>query len=115
MFSKLSEIFNTRNIDAVDELFSAKYVDHQRPEWMTQDGKEEFIAIVKLARDSMPGLQVNNIGPIIAENDMVVGRMYWSSKTVEHETIEILRIENGRFAEHWGAKAWSHKKDVTNE
>jgi hypothetical protein len=46
---------------------------------------------------------------------MVVGRLLWSSDKGERETIEILCVRNGKFAEHWGAEAWAKPKAETTE
>lgn len=107
MFESLAIIFSNGDVSSVDGLFAPDYVDHQRPEWMNETGAEEFKAIVKLARDNMPNLSVTIEGPIIADANMVAGRMLWQSDRQKRETIEILRISNGAFVEHWGAKSWS--------
>lgn len=54
MFIELANIFSSGGTGSVDDIFSPKYVDHQRPDWMNETGGEEFKAIVKLARDNMP-------------------------------------------------------------
>lgn len=109
MFQRLSVIFSTGNVEEVDTLFSESYVDHQRPDWMKEEGAEEFKAIVKLARDSLPNLQVSIQGEVAADSNIVAGRMLWQCDLLERETIEMLRIENGKFIEHWGAESWSHQ------
>lgn len=111
MLEKVAQIFSTGDISLVDDLFASDYIDHQRPDWMTNEGAEEFKAIVKLARSSMPGLKVSIIEPIIADNNMVAARLLWQSNVVERETIEMLKIEQGKFVEHWGAEQWSKQKD----
>lgn len=107
MFQSLATIFSSGDVSVVESLFAADYVDHQRPDWIKETGPEEFKAIVKLARDNMPNLSVTIEGSIIADNDMVAGRMMWLSDAQKRETIEILRISDGKFVEHWGAKSWS--------
>jgi predicted SnoaL-like aldol condensation-catalyzing enzyme len=49
---------------------------------------------------------------LIAEGDKVVVRLRWHStdltgKTLDRETIDIIRLANGQMVEHWGAEAWS--------
>ncbi len=109
MFLQLAEIFSTGDTSAVDSLFSAEYIDHQRPDWMNETGAEEFKAIVKLARDNMSNLSVSVEGPVIADGDMIAGRLKWASDTTERETIEMLRVQDGMFVEHWGGKSWSRQ------
>jgi predicted SnoaL-like aldol condensation-catalyzing enzyme len=112
---KIVAIFNTGDLSEVDALFSAEYVDHQRPAWLDATGSEEFKQIVLGARTSLPNLQVT-IKALVAEGDTVVARLYWQSthpagKTIERETIDMLRFVNGKVAEHWGAEAW--RKETT--
>lgn len=108
---KIVEIFNTGNLSEVEALFSAEYVDHQRPAWLDAAGVEEFKQIVLGARKSLPNLHVT-IEALIAESDTVVVRLHWhgthpAGKMVDRETIDMLRFANGKAVEHWGAEAWS--------
>ena len=107
---KVVEIFNTGDLSEVDLLFSAGYIDHQRPPWMQVTGQEEFKQIVTGARKSLPNLQVT-IEDVIAEGDRVALRLQWHStdancKKIDRETIDILRFGSGKIIEHWGAEAW---------
>lgn len=115
MFRQLPLIFSSGDVGRVDELFSPKYIDQQRPEWIQQRGAEEFKAIVKRARNSMPGLQVEIEGPVIADGEMVAGRLHWLSPGIERKTIEMLRVEAGRFVEHWGAEVWSKRENSSHQ
>jgi len=103
--------FNTGDTVGAWRAFSLEYVDHQKPAFIDTDGPEEFAAIVALARRSLPNLQVS-IEDVIVEGDKLAARLRWHSadaqgRTIDRETIEILRFSNGRVAEHWGAEAWS--------
>jgi len=110
LFERIVSIFNSGDTSKIADIFTHDYLDHQKPEWFTVDGSEEFAQIVKLARDNLPNLKVAVVGPVIADGDMVAARLSWSSDKNERETLEILRIEDGKFAEHWGAKAWETPK-----
>jgi predicted SnoaL-like aldol condensation-catalyzing enzyme len=109
--AQIVAIFNTGDLSGVDALFSSEYSDHQKPAWLDAAGGEEFKAIVLSARASMPNLQVT-IEALVAEEDMVVARLRWHSaepngKTIDRETIDMLRFVNGQVAEHWGAETWA--------
>ena len=106
LFKRIVDIFNSGNTSEVASIFTHDYLDHQKPEWFTVDGPEEFAQIVKLARDSLPNLKVTVEGSLIADGDMIAARLRWFSDKGERETLEILRISDGKFAEHWGAEAW---------
>jgi predicted SnoaL-like aldol condensation-catalyzing enzyme len=108
---KIVEIFNTGDLSEVEALFSAEYVDHQKPAWLDVAGAEEFKQIVLGARKSLPNLHVT-IEALIAEGDTVVARLHWQStqpagKNVDRETIDMLRFVDGKVAEHWGAETWA--------
>ena len=111
LFERIVGIFNSGDTSEVANTFTHDYLDHQKPEWFTVDGPEEFAQIVKLARDNLPNLKVTIEGPVIADGDMVAARLRWSSNKGERGTLEILRISDGKFAEHWGAKAWDKPKE----
>lgn len=100
---KIVKIFNTGDLTEVDSLFSSNYLDHQRPSAMKKKGREEFKAIVLLARKDIPSLKASIID-MISEKDKVVARLKWHGKKINRETIDILRIGQGRVTEHWGAE-----------
>ena len=94
------------------ELFGSRYIDHQRPEWLDTVGPEEFRQIVELARKSIPGLVVTIEEPVVVTDQAIAGRLRWTGDTVERETIELMRLDNGKVVEHWGAEQWSRKRQV---
>jgi predicted SnoaL-like aldol condensation-catalyzing enzyme len=108
---KIVAIFNTGDLSEVDTLFSAEYIDHQRPAWLQAIGMEEFRQVVLGARTSLPNLQVI-LEDMIAQGDTVVARLHWHSthpagNTIDRETIDMLRFVKGKAVEHWGAEAWA--------
>lgn len=110
LFLRIVDMFNTGDVSAVNETFGPDYIDHQKPEWLTVNGPEEFVEIVKLARTSLPNLKVTVSGTLISDTDTVVGRLLWTSDKGQRETIEMLRTHDSKFAEHWGAETWSKPK-----
>ena len=112
LFEQIVAMFNSGDVSSAQTIFSEEYLDHQKPAWLSADGPQEFMQIVELARKSLPGLKVSIEGPLIAEGDLVAGRLLWVCETVERETIEILRLSDGKFVEHWGAESWSREKNT---
>ena len=95
--------FNTGDVSTVDDVFALTYVDHQRPDWLDEDGPAEFKAIVDLARRGQPGVVVTVEGLVLRDGQMVAMRLRWLNAARERETIEVLRLDgDGRIAEHWG-------------
>ena len=116
---KIVAIFNTGDLAEVDALFSAEYIDHQRPAWLDAIGPEEFRQIVLSARTSLPNLQVT-IEALVAEGDSVAARLHWHSThpagtIIERETLDILRFVNGKAVEHWGAEGWATETTSNNQ
>ena len=107
LLQKIIRRFETGDLAGVDALIDAQYVDHQGLGGKKLSGPEGFRRVVSAARDAMPNLHVS-IEDLITEGDRVVARLRWHAPVVanqssERETIDVLRIVDGRLAEHWGA------------
>ena len=116
---KIVEIFNTGDFADINLIFSPNYIDHQKPLHMDLNGPDEFKQIVMDTRGSLRELQVT-IEDLITEEDKVVGRLHWhlidlAGKTIDRETIDILRLVNDQVMEHWGAEAWRSEKSSAEQ
>jgi ketosteroid isomerase-like protein len=70
-------------------------------------GTEGFRRVVAAARASAVGLSVT-VADLIADGDGAAARLRWrgvspTGEPVDRETIDIIRIRDGRAVEHWGA------------
>ena len=68
-------------------------------------------AVVALARRGLPNLRVS-VEDTMAGGDLLAARLRWRStdargRTIERETIDILRFAGGGVVEHWGTEVWS--------
>lgn len=97
-------MFSTGDTTAADGVFAVSYVDHQKPLWVQHEGPAEFRVIVELARRTLPGLTVRVADTVIGDGDTVAARLVWVSDCGVRETLEMLRVEDGKVAEHWGAE-----------
>jgi len=100
------------NPAALNELVSDKVVNHAaRPG--TSNGKDSFHHFLNALHAGLSDIKVTALRQI-AENDLVVTHKVISGthssnlfgvpatgKTVSIEAIEIIRLENGQYAEHW--------------
>lgn len=90
------------------------FLDHTNPPGM-QHGLEGHTAIVRIFRSVFPDLEWR-IDDLIAEGDKVVARTTMrgthrgaffgippTGKVVEMPGVHIMRIADGRIAEHWGS------------
>lgn len=110
------EVFNQGNFDVADELIGANVLEHQLQPGVAPDaaGPELVKQIARFYRSAFPDLQIA-IEDLIAEEDRVAARVTISGthqgemmgipptgKRVQVSSIDIIRFEDGKAAEHWG-------------
>ncbi|MBN1530557.1 MAG: ester cyclase [Thermoleophilaceae bacterium] len=102
------------DLGALDEILTADFVDHEEGPPGTPDGIEGVRFFVTTFREAFPDLQVS-MDDVIESGDRVVVRATMhgtqtgdlmgvpaSGNRVELEMIDIVRVQDGRVAEHWG-------------
>ena len=107
------EVWNKGNLAAVDELFSANFVQHFLPDSSELKGINTFRERVREHREAFPDWK-ENIKYIVAEDDLVVIQFESSGtnlgswlgnpptgRKVHINEFSILRVENGKIAEQW--------------
>lgn len=106
-------VFNRGETEAIDRYFDSSLVDHAP--WPSQPPTVAgFKAGLSALRSSFPDLRVE-VMRTVAEGDLVVGHLRMSGthlgefmgagpsgKTFDIEAIDIVRMRDGRIAEHWG-------------
>jgi steroid delta-isomerase-like uncharacterized protein len=107
------EVFNNRNLAALDAFYAPDHIDHTLPPGLPigPEGTKQAIAIML---EGFPDLRIT-IEDMIAEGDKVVirftthgtqqgtlGGIPPTSKQVAVSTIEITRIAGGKIVEDWG-------------
>ena len=108
------ECIEQNNENSFNELLSDNVVNHSAPAGMP-NGKESFYFFLnKVLRAGFPNLTVNILDQV-AEGDLVTTRkkikathtgnifgIAPSNKEIEINIIEMVRIQDGKYAEHWG-------------
>ena len=107
------EVLSTGDLDRVAEFCTEDIVDHEAPPGMPE-GQEGVKAFIRMFREAFPDLKAT-VEDILSEGDRVAARVKYtgthegefmgvppSGKTIEVETIDIVRVVDGRAAEHWG-------------
>ncbi|MFN8483805.1 MAG: ester cyclase [Anaerolineae bacterium] len=110
----LEDDISQGNEVVAERIIAADFFDHTNPPGM-QHGLEGHKAIVRLFRAAFPD-QWWHIEDLIAEGDKVVARTTMrgthtgdffgippTGRRVELPGVHIMRIANGRIAEHWGS------------
>jgi steroid delta-isomerase-like uncharacterized protein len=109
----LEDDISKGNVAVAEQIIATDFFDHTNPPGM-QHGLEGHKAIVALFRAAFPD-QWWQIEDMIAEGDRVVARTTMSgthrgdffgipatSRTVSVSGVHIMRIVDGKIAEHWG-------------
>src|SRR6266511_1972371 len=110
----VDEVINGGNTDAVEDLFSADYVDHSRPP-DAPEGLEGVKAIPRMFRGAFPDVTFT-IEDMIEEGDIVATRVTGRGTHkgpflgVEPTGVQatwasmgFFRVADGKIVEHWGA------------
>ena len=105
------EVYNTGNVDLLDELIAADAVGHEGPP--TPPGPATVKQFITMARSAFPDLHVN-IEDMVAEGDRVAVLLTIrgtqkgafmgipaTGKSVNFNAMDIYRIANGKIAENW--------------
>jgi len=109
----IEEAVNDKNADKMDILIGENWLDHNPPPG-TAPGVEGMKQMMGAFFAAFPDLH-STIDQLIAEGDIVVGRMTTTGthtgefmgiaptgKRVTFSEIHIVRIENAKAVEHWG-------------
>ena len=108
------EVIEQGNVDTFNELMDAYFVNHTAPSGI-DPGPEGMIRFFnEVLRRAMPDLTVT-IHEQIAEQDLVTTRktikgthigsllgVSGTGRVISIEVIDIVRIKDGRYLEHWG-------------
>ncbi len=107
------EVWNKKNLAAIDELVAADQVDHELPPGLPP-GREGAKAFISMYLGAFPDLEMT-IEDMLAEGDKVSTR--WSAtgthsgdlmgipatgKQVTVTGLDINRVSGGKSVEHWG-------------
>jgi steroid delta-isomerase-like uncharacterized protein len=110
----IEQVFNRGNLSLADELLAPDFVEREELPPGMPSGREGVKALTGMMRSAFPDFKAA-IDDMIAEGDKVVIRQTWSGthkgefmgvpptgKRVSFGVIDVIRIDGGRFVEHWG-------------
>jgi len=111
---RLFEVWNTGNLDAIDELYAADYVADYRPYAPLRQGHDAIRGMIQRAHAAFPDFH-EELEEMVAEGDKVAVRFtitgtqlgQWgplppTGKPVRFEEIVILRFVDGKVVEQRG-------------
>lgn len=109
------EVLVGGNVALVDELIADDFVDHEEPFPGQPPGKEGVVFYINAIRSAFPDLKVKTSEPALADGNLealhgvltgthqgdFVG-IAPTGRNVEFAGIDIIRVQDGKVAEHWG-------------
>src|SRR5262249_22846254 len=108
------EILSGGNLDSLDELVTDDVVDHEQGLPGQPEGKEGVRFFANTMRDAFSDLKATcspslESGDLAAAHVTITGKhtgefmgVPATEKSFEIESIDLIRIEDGKCAEHWG-------------
>jgi len=110
----VEEVFNKGNVSMVDSLVLPDFIEHEELPPGIPGGREGVKQLANIMRGAFPDYKAT-INDLVAEGDKIVCRMTWTGthqgefmgipatgKSVSFGVIDIVRMDGGKFAEHWG-------------
>jgi steroid delta-isomerase-like uncharacterized protein len=110
----VEEVLNRGNISLADEILAPNFVEHEELPPEIPPGREAPKMMFTMLRSAFPDFKAT-IDDIVAEGDKVVIRQTWTGthkgefmgipptgKSISINVIDIIRIAEGQFVEHWG-------------
>lgn len=108
----MTEVFSSGDLDALDDLVSPEFVEHQNG--AEGRGPGAVRDVVRGLRASFPDLRLH-IEDAVADGDKVWVRVRGrgtdtggvagrppTGRTVDVDVIDVVRFEDGKMVEHWG-------------
>ena len=110
----VEKVFNQGNVSQADEFLAPDFAEREElPPGIPRD-REGVKQLTTMLRSAFPDFKAT-IDDIVAEGDKVVIRQTWSGshkgefmgipatgRSVSFGVIDIIRIADGKFVEHWG-------------
>ncbi|MDQ0679775.1 steroid delta-isomerase-like uncharacterized protein [Arthrobacter pascens] len=109
------EVLVGGNVALVDELIADDFVDHEEPFPGQPPGKAGVVFYINAIRSAFPDLKVKTSEPALADGNLeaVHGILTGThrgdfvgiaptGRNVEFAGIDIIRVQDGKVAEHWG-------------
>ena len=109
------DVLSGGQLDLLDELTTEDLVDHEEGLPGQPSGREGVKFFISAMREAFPDIRVKAIEPTVVDGEIEAARVVLTGthkgelmgvtptdKTVEIESIDFIRIDDGKVAEHWG-------------
>ncbi|MFF2031157.1 ester cyclase [Arthrobacter sp. NPDC058192] len=109
------EVIESGNLALIEELAADNLVNHEAGLPGQPPGKEGVRYFVSAMRSAFPDIKVKEFEPTLSDGNLEachvvltgthrgdLGGIPASGKSVEFDCTDIIRVEDGKVAEHWG-------------
>ena len=109
------EVIAGGDLTLIDELTAEDLVDHEEGLPGQPPGREGVKFFVSAMREAFPDIKPKTVEPTLADGDLEAARTILTGthkgelmgvaatdKRVEFESVDIIRVTDGKVAEHWG-------------
>lgn len=103
------------HINVVDDLTTDDLIDHEQGLPGQPPGREGVKFFINAMRGAFSDIRPKTIEPMLVDGNLEAARAVLTgthdgefmgvaptNKTVEFETIDVIRVKDGKVAEHWG-------------
>lgn len=111
-----SEVLAGGNLALVDEMITDDFIDHEPAFPGQPSGKEGARFFASAIRNAFPDISVKEAEPTLSDGNLEAAHVVMTGthkgdlmgiaatgKTVEFGGTDIVRVQDGKIAEHWGS------------
>jgi steroid delta-isomerase-like uncharacterized protein len=109
------DVIANGEITLIDELTTDDILNHEEGLPGQPAGREGVKFFINAMRTAFPDIRPKSVEPVMTDGNLEAARVILTGthegelmgvaatgKTVEFESIDIIRVEDGKVAEHWG-------------
>jgi len=109
------DVIANGELGLIDELTTDDIADHEEGLPGQPAGREGVKFFVNAIREAFPDIRPKSVEPTMTDGNLEAARVILTGthegefmgvgatgRTVEFESIDIIRVEDGKVAEHWG-------------
>ena len=109
------DVLEEGDLALVDELATDDLVDHEEGLPGQPPGREGVKFFINALREAFPDIKAKTLEPTLADGDLEAARVVIAGthkgelmgvaptdRAVEFESLDIIRVADGKVAEHWG-------------
>jgi steroid delta-isomerase-like uncharacterized protein len=109
------DVIGNGQLDLVDEFVTEDIIDHEEGLPGQPPGREGVKFFANAFREAFPDIRVKTIDATMVDGNLEAAHALMTGtqegdlmgvaatgKTVEIESVDIIRVEDGKVAEHWG-------------